>query len=383
VTLAVIDDNTGAATQGAYRASRLAGLDDAFVRRLAPAAVTAFTTPGFLAALSATIVAEDGAELVMIGVTDEDDRPVALFPFSLRKQRGLRLIEGMGFGVSDYYAPILARGLELDAEATASLWRAVRAALPPADAIRLSNVPRILYGRPHALTGARFLGAMGHGATILPLESGGVRLALGELSVTRDVRRKAKKLAALGEVSLFEARTDAEMAELMDALVRFRRDRFAQVGRNDKLEEPGVEAFYRRLAADRVARAYGLRVGGDVVAVVYGLQHDGIFTLIIPTMSADERYRSGSPGLVSVYMAIEAAIAAGDRVFDFSVGDLFYKTRFAAEKLELLEHVQALSLRGLPFVLGVRLRTAARLFRQRHADLFAQLISLVRRKPTE
>ena len=107
--------------------------------------------------------------------------------------------------------------------------------------------------------------------------------------------------------------------------------------------------------------------------------HPGVFTLLIPTMSADERFQAGSPGLVSLYLAIEAAIAAGDRVFDFSVGDLFYKTRFAVEKVELLERVEARSLFGVMPALNIRARTAARLFRQRHAGKLERLKSLVKR----
>lgn len=358
-----------------FHATRLSGLDDPFVRSFAGAASTAFSTRAFLAALFGTIGVAAHTEPVLVGVAGCDGRPVALFPFSLRRDGGLTLLEGMGLGVSDYYAPALAEGVELDAATTAALWRAVRAALPSADVLRLINVPSALYGEPHALSAARFITPMGHAASVLPLDG----LVLGELSVTRDVRRKQKKLAALGDIRFFEATSDIEIGELMDALVRFRRDRFAQMGRRDRLDDPGVAAFYRRLATERQARAYGLSVGGEIVAVVYGLVHQGVFTLLIPTMSADERFQAGSPGLVSLYLAIEASIAAGDRVFDFSVGDLFYKTRFAVEKVELLEHVEARSLLGLLPTLNIKARTAARLFRQRHAGTIERIKGLVKR----
>lgn len=363
------------ATPAGYHATRLSGFDDPFVRSFAGAASTAFSTRAFLAALFGTIGAATGAEPVLVGVSGCDGRPVALFPFSLRRDGGLTLLEGMGLGVSDYYAPALADGVELDATATASLWRAVRAALPPADMLRLINVPAALYGERHALSASRFLTPMGHSATVLPLDG----LALGELSVTRDVRRKQKKLAALGELRFFEATSDAELGELMDALVRFRHDRFTQMGRRDRLDDPGVAGFYRRLATERQARVYGLSVGGEIVAVVYGLVHQGVFTLLIPTMSADDRFQAGSPGLVSLYLTIEASIAAGDRVVDFSVGELFYKTRFAGRKVELFEHVEARSLLGVLPAMNIKARTAARVFRQRHAGKLQRLKSLVKR----
>lgn len=361
----VIAADEARTTVGDLRAFRLAGPDDAFAADLARRAVTGFADPAFVAALIETIGATAGAEAVLIGVADAAGRPLALFPFTLRRQGGLRLIEGLGFGVTDYYAPLLAAGVELDAAATTALWRAVRAALPPADLVRLINVPRSLYGARHALSAAAFLGPMGHGASVLSYrDAAGQQFDPATLGVARDVRRKLKKLAALGETRFYVATTPEEVAALMDALVAMRQARFAQLGRRDKLDEPGVEAFYRRLAADGLARVYGLAVGGEIVAVVYGLAHDGVFTLLIPTMSAEERYQAGSPGLVSLLLAIEASLAAGDRVFDFSVGELFYKTRFPTEKVELLEHVEALSALGLAPALAQRARTAARLGRQ-------------------
>lgn len=359
MTLALPTDETGAAAVR-YTARRVT-LDDAFVAAIARSAATAFATPAFLAALFDTVGTVNKAEPVLIGVSDAAGRPVALFPFTLRRTGGLRRIEGLGFGVADYYTPILAGPADPEA-----LWRAVRRALPPADLVRLSNVPPELYGEAHALTAARFLRPMGHGSTILTLRPGGRPVDPDSFSAARDVRRKLKKLEAIGPVVCFRGETDAEKAGLMSALLRFREDRFGKLGRADKLDEPGIADFYLRLLDSGVAEIWGLTVGGETVAVVYGLRHRGVFTLIIPTMTAETRYEAGSPGLVSMFMTIARCIAAGDRVFDFSLGALHYKTRFGADKLELHEHVEARSLLGVVPALTVRARSAARVWRQRH-----------------
>ncbi len=379
MSLTLSAETAGTSASKAFHAVRLETLDHPFVRRIAREAATAFASPAYLAALCETLGEAAGAEPVVVAVSDDAGRPVALFPFTLRRNGGLTTVEGLGLGVTDYYAPILAANVELDAGETRRLWRAVVTALPRADLLRLINVPRTLYGRTHALTHAAFLGDMGHAATVMPLAPAGEPLDLGAFSVSRDVRRKLKKLGAIGEVRFAVATDPAGCSALMDALVAFRRDRFAKMGRRDRLDDPGVAAFYRRLAAEGSARLYGLRVGGEIVAVVYGLAQDGVFTLLIPTMSADPRFEPGSPGLVSLYLSIEAAIAGGDEVFDFSVGDLFYKSRFSTEKVELFEHIEALSRSGIPAMLGIRARTAARLFRQRHAGKVEQLKALLRR----
>lgn len=342
------------------RARRLSGLDDAFLSRLG-AAPTAFETRRFLTELSAST----GAELVLVGVEDASGAPLAMFPFTLRRAGGLRRLEGLGFGLADYYLPWSTARSFSDGEAR-QIWRAVVAALPKADTLVLTNVPRQLYGRSQVLSDAGFLRPMGHGATVLQLRdaAGAVLVRPDEMSAARDVRRKLRKLAAEGEVTLQLAETQAETDELLEAMVRFRAARFAELGRGDKLDEPGIEQFYRRLATDGkgLVRLYGLRVGGEIVAIVYGFSHRGVFTLIIPTMTAEARWQAGSPGLVALFMAIEHCIAAGDRVFDFSVGALHYKTRFGAEKVELFEHRQALSGLGLLPVWRDQARTALRTY---------------------
>jgi CelD/BcsL family acetyltransferase involved in cellulose biosynthesis len=367
-----------------YTARLLDGFDDPRLTAAGDWAVTAFETPGFLRALAETIGAAQGARPLLVAAADASGRDVALFPFIYSRQGGLGLIEGMGLGVSDYYAPLTAPGFSPDARETARLWRAVVAALPRADVLRLRNVPPPGYGARHALSEAGFLAPMGHAATVLRLrDAEGEAVDPEAMSVARDVRRKARKLSALGELRLDIPQTPADVDRLMDALVAFRLERFAELGRGDILARPDVEAFYRRLADPRggrpVARLFGLSVGGETVAVVYGLEHKGVFTLIIPAMSSEERWQAGSPGLVALHMSLSRWLELGGRVYDFSVGALHYKTRFGADKVELMEHQQALSPRGWPPVVMGRARTALRVFLQRHERFSTVVRGAIRR----
>jgi len=359
VTLALPADQIHSATVH-YTARRIA-LDDEFVSDIARSSASVFATPEFLSALFDTVCRASAAEPLLIGVSDAEGQPVALFSFTLRRFGGLRRIEGLGFGVADYYTPILAKPADPGA-----LWRAVLRALPPADLLRLYNVPQGLYGQVNALTGARFLRPMGHCSTIIPLRADGKPIDPDQFSAARDVRRKIKKLEAIGPVDFYRAETAGEKAKLMAALIRFRQERFDKLRRKDKLTEPGITAFYQRLLNDGVAEIWGLEVDGEVASVVYGLRYRGVFTLIIPTMTTDPRYEAASPGLVAMFMMICRCITEGNSAFDFSLGTLHYKTRFGANKLELYEHVKALSVPGLVPAWIAQARSTARVWRQRH-----------------
>jgi CelD/BcsL family acetyltransferase involved in cellulose biosynthesis len=101
--------------------------------------------------------------------------------------------------------------------------------------------------------------------------------------------------------------------------------------------------------------------------------------MLIQTMTREQRWQAGSPGLVTVFMALNYAVQAGWRVFDLSIGALDYKTRFGANKIDLFELQQALSLRGIPPVFLARIRSVARGWRQHHPEIGHRLRALKRR----
>lgn len=371
----------GEAALTGFRARRLSGMDDPFLNELDSWAQTAFQTKSFLATLAATTAPALGAELAIIGVEDADGAPVAVFPFTLSREGGLLVAEAVGLGCSDYFVPVTTDNRPLDDKEADEIWSAVLGALPAADVARLRNVPLDYDGASHALTAAKFLSPMGHCASIMPI-------ARDEKPSSGDAKRKLNKLQKQGRVE-FVSPTDADgRDELLDAMFALRRARFADLGRSDYLEQPGVNAFYRQLASDPdgIVHLSGLKVDGEVLAVVYGLLRHGRFTLLIPTMTSDEKWAPFSPGLVAMYLTIEHGKAAGWHMFDFSVGDLQYKSRFGAEKVELFEVQRALSLKGLPRVLIARLRSAVRTLRLRNPGFAQRLAELRLRlsgKPSE
>ena len=347
-------------------------MDDPLLQDLDTWARTAFQTKPFLATLAATTAPAFGAELALIAVEDADGAPVAIFPFTLSRESGLVVAEAVGLGCSDYFVPVTPNNRPLAAKEADQIWSVVLGALPAADVARLRNVPLDYDGAPHALTAAKFLSPMGHCASIMPI-------AADEKPSSGDAKRKLNKLQKQGRVE-FVCPTDAAgRNELLDAMFALRKARFSDLGRSDYLEQPGVCSFYRQLAGDPdgIVHLTGLKVDGEVLAVVYGLLRHGRFTLLIPTMTSDERWAPFSPGLVAMYLTIEQGKTAGWHMFDFSVGDLQYKSRFGAEKVELFEVQRALSLKGLPRVLFARLRSALRTLRLRNPG-FAQRVAELR-----
>jgi CelD/BcsL family acetyltransferase involved in cellulose biosynthesis len=348
-----------------FEARVLSGIDDPFFMLAESLRRSAFQTRQFVDAIARHVV-DRASTLIIVGVTDAQSAPVALVTFVSRRRFGLPVIEALDFGLSDYFAPILLGPAPLTSAQSDLLWRAVLRVLPGAHAVAFKKLPRLIYGASHALSGASFLKPMGACATTLRLQGTdrNEAFSLDRMSVARDVRRKTRKLEQIGKLSLTEAKTQSEVDSFLDALVTFRRPRFAELGRSDALLDDRVVAFYRDLASPgdgpAIGRLFALRVGAEVVAVLYGFCLDGVFTLIAISISADKGLQAGSPGLVALYKTLEWCVGQGYQVFDLSVGSMHYKTRFDAEEVELFEYQRALTPLGWIIVAEAALRRRVR-----------------------
>jgi CelD/BcsL family acetyltransferase involved in cellulose biosynthesis len=348
-----------------FEARILSGVDDPFFVLAESKRSTVFQTRRFVGAI-ARHVSDGPSKLVLVGVTDVHDAPVALFTFVSRRRFGLRVIEALDFGLSDYFAPILLGAASLNPAQSDLLWSAVLKALSGAHAVTFKKLPRRIYGASHALSGAAFIKPMGASATTLRLRDtdGNQTLSLDRMSVVRDVRRKARKLEQIGKLELTEAKTQSEVDSFLDKLVTFRRARFAELGRSDALLDDRVVAFYRDMASpgdeSAIGRLFALRVGSEIVAVLYGFCLDGAFTLIAISISPSKELQAGSPGLVALYRTLEWCARQEYQVFDLSVGSMHYKSRFGAEEVELFEYQQALTALGWIIVAEAELRRRVR-----------------------
>lgn len=337
-----------------FSARLLSGLDDPFLRDLPEASLNVFQSGGFVSTFDRHL-GDDTARLTLIGVTDSLGNPVAVLPFLRKKKLGIPILEGMDLGLVDYFAPTFFRRSPLTVEGTRRLWDAVCAAVPGVSAVIFKKMPKLQYGRPHALTNADFVRPMSAAAVTLRLvDADGRRFQPAKMSLAREVRRKSKKLDAIGPLTFTEAVTQEEVDAAMDTLVAFRTARFAELKRPDPLLDQRVVRFYRDLArrdgAAPLARLLTLRAGDYTVAVVYGFSFGGAFTLIVPAITTCKKTLVGSPGLVALYRTLDWCAANGYDVFDLSVGQLGYKSRFEAETVELYECQRALSPLGLVVV---------------------------------
>jgi CelD/BcsL family acetyltransferase involved in cellulose biosynthesis len=183
----------------------------------------------------------------------------------------------------------------------------------------------------------------------------------------------------MGDVTFDEATSRDDIVSAIERLVEFRTTRFRGMRRRDILAREEYRAFYRLLASgpDPIGRLFSLKVDGEAVAVIFALVSDGTVTLVIPSISSDDRWHVASPGLIALYMLYDWAVARGFSTFDFSVGSAGYKARFNTQRIDLFEYQRALTPLGLPIVANATLRRLLRRSPTDHPLIYAALRRIV------
>ncbi|MBX9934256.1 MAG: GNAT family N-acetyltransferase [Methylobacterium sp.] len=342
-------------------------------------ACTAYQRLEWVESLVAHLMPGSGASLLVIEVGDAaSGRPLMLVPLVRLKRRGYSTIQWLDLGVCDYAAPILAPGTALSAAEAAQAWDAVRAVLPKVDLVRITRIPQDIFGLPNPL-------ALLPAARTIPLKASGIVLEgdaetvikrTCSASTGKDIVRRRKRVASLGQVRFVEARTPEEAGRIFDVLLRQRRERFRELGRFDLLDRPEVVAFYRDVALrsvpDGLVRVFGIEVNGEWIATAYGLEHGGAFHGILLAI-AGEAWKPLAPGILIAAEIMEWSRRNGLTYLDFTIGDLPYKNSFRPISRDLMEVAEARSLRG-HLVLGIeRAQVGAKAALQRHPALFERL----------
>ncbi len=291
--------------------------------------------------------------------------PLLILPLMVVEQGPLKVIECADLGVADFNGPVVARGMVPSAVDMAAYWDVLKAALPPADLVRLSKLPARL-GRArnplvrlpnvHPMKLSNWKADLGRDFPVW-LDSNVPEKLRADLAVRR------RKLGKRGVITFKAAETEEEANRFFAQLLAERRERFEALGRRDLLADESYAAFYRSLIRpgepESLAVMQALLVGGEIVATGYGLVYNEAFHMIFPGF-AGKGWRNYSPGLQLFLASMEWAADQGLKHYDFTIGDEGFKRDLGAEEHPLYEKLAALSHRGRRTVYLDRLRRFVR-----------------------
>lgn len=323
-----------------------------------------FQHPIWLDALYRELVpARQARPAVLAGRDERHGRLDVVLPLILRRKSGILLLESADLGVSDYSAPVVRDGLA----AHAGLRAAIAQGLPDHDLLRIRPVrSESVQDWQDVLGGkARPLGFAAHATQLAPTHAEWRTEAMNG-SFMRYLDRKNRRFFKLQGAALHLLSEAGEIRNGIDALQRVRRGRFE----GDLLQQDFVRDFYAEIAGKGAeagfARIYSLRLGEEAVAHVFGLTHEGRFHNLL--IGCDyQRFGKYSPGLVVCDAIIAEWIAAGGKVFDFTIGDELYKRDFGTAPTPMHEILKPKTIRGWLAYATLRMRAAAGRLRESRA----------------
>jgi CelD/BcsL family acetyltransferase involved in cellulose biosynthesis len=302
---------------------------------------SAFQAPRWLEALQRDVAPAFGATPVTVTARDPNGRLMLVLSLALQRRHGVTTLEFADFGLCDYLAAVHDPADLPLLLADATLAHRLAAALPRHDVLALTKLSGEHKLLAHLFPSARRarMRISAYPARLRP-DWIAWRTECLNAGVRRELDMKRRRLNRAGDAEFTTLRDAAAIAEAFEALRRYRSARFKAIGAPDVMDHEAVFAFYRRMAIDGAregwARTECLSLSGEPIAVQFGLAQDGTYSMLLIGLDI-ARHARLSPGLLAIEDSIRSAIGAGDRVYDFTIGDHPYKLQFGGETVPLHE----------------------------------------------
>jgi CelD/BcsL family acetyltransferase involved in cellulose biosynthesis len=273
---------------------------------------------------------------------DASNAPLAILPLALFHCGPLRVAQFPGEKHSNYNLGLFRPGAEPSAQDLKFLLRAAARSAPHGPHLyRLRSLPLAWRGAPNPLA------RLDHGPAASParaadLPADGEAFLARRLSADarKKLRKKEKRLAALGDLRYFRAAGAEEKAKVLDAFFAHKAGRAEfRLGQG---ELDALRAFYAALAAgEGGAELHALAVGDRIVAVLGAGANGGRLHGMFISYDPDPEIARSSPGEILLTRVLRDACARNFAAFDLGVGEARYKADFCDEVEELADALYA------------------------------------------
>lgn len=142
-------------------------------------------------------------------------------------------------------------------------------------------------------------------------------------------RSHVRKLEPMGKVEIHQQVPCEEVRDVLDSFFEMKAERFKEQGICDVFEDHNVRKMFVQLFMESCDSEHpkhvlkAIKLDGKVISVCGCTIHRGRITVEFGTF--DGQYAAAGPGDLLFYYAIEEACEKGLQIFDFGVGDEFYK----------------------------------------------------------
>ena len=172
-------------------------------------------------------------------------------------------------------------------------------------------------------------------------------------------RRKRRKLEQHGQLSFSVAQHQDDFERVLQTTFRQKSVSYRELGVTDLFADTTYREFVEHLSREHAVDGFihlsWLEQNDRILATHWGLVHGKRFYYLLPTFERGPLARF-SPGNIHLQHLLEWCIDNDLEVFDFTVGDEEYKLQWRDTQLNLLDHMQGVSIRGYLYVAFVSAR---------------------------
>ena len=277
---------------------------------------------------------------------------IAIFPLGLKSLYGIKIIELLGGGQSDYNNPIFSNKAQLSS--IKELWNEVLAELPKYDVIYLSRIPEKLTDSkiPFIRVLPFKVAGSSHYAKLPGL--------LSEMSeiiskrTLKDNRRMKRRLSEKGLLEFVIANNSQEYNLISIETLKQKQARYLATGANNILENESVYLFYSELFENiPYTHLSALKLDGEIIATHLGVVFKKRFYYLMPTFLPGS-YEKYSPGRVLLEYLMEWSVENGMKVYDFTTGSESYKKKWCNKEMKIYNYQSYRTLRGFVFIIVLK-----------------------------
>ena len=287
-----------------------------------------------------------------IVVVSDNNKPVALFPFGIRKCLGSKVLEFIGGDQSDYNSPLIVKDYSGEYLST-EIWGIVENFLPAHDIKKFVKLPEFLNQIKNPIFNYWDCKKVDKANSAILPSTWNTYLGNIPTKIKSDSRRRLRKLNEIGKIQFIIGDVKSkDYDKYLSVMFHQKSQRFQNTGARDLFAIENIKMFYSGLrdAIGTKGRIHFsvLLVGKEVVATHWGVVYDSRFYHLVSTYSSDNWNRY-SPGRLLLEKLIEWSIVEELCVFDFTIGEESYKKDWCNHEMDIYSMMQLVTINGLLF----------------------------------
>ena len=284
----------------------------------------------FASEWSRTVGVASGLRPFIVVARDASGAVSALLPLARGRRGPLRFATFLGDRLANYHMGIFREGDVWTPDQIRALLRAAaKAARPAIDAYLFVNQPLHWRGVENPLGGLTRAPSPSFAyASALPASFEAWFEARFSNATRKKLRKKARRLEALGPLVHSRAVGAEDTRRVFDAMLAQKRARMRALGLPNAFDAEPVVAFLRNLAQGDPPplELHCLRAGTQIIATFAGLADARRLSGLSITHDMDPSAAASSPGELLIIEVARDAIARGLAAFDLGVGEARYKS---------------------------------------------------------